>query len=161
MTAKSWSGVPVNVLVFLTSAIAIGQVGDFTGMNKWIAQTILPSALPHNLYLLALVITVFAMIIHMFMGSVIAVMGITIPAIIAATSSLGVNPLAISLIVFSVVNLHYILSFHNLAILVGSDSETGGGYTQKDVMKLGIPLTAVMFIVALVEVFWFQLTGLL
>lgn len=161
LTAKSWSGVPVNVLVFLTSAIAIGQVGDFTGMNKWIAQTILPSALPHNLYLLALVITVFAMIIHMFMGSVIAVMGITIPAIIAATSSLGVNPLAISLIVFSVVNLHYILSFHNLAILVGSDPETGGGYTQKDVMKLGIPLTAVMFIVALVEVFWFQLTGLL
>ncbi len=58
----------------------------------------------------------------------------------------GVNPLAISLIVFSVVNLHYILPFHNLAILVGSDPETGGGYTQKDVMKLGIALTAVMLL---------------
>ncbi|WP_412989036.1 SLC13 family permease [Pediococcus siamensis] len=161
LTAKSWSGVPVNVLVFLTSAIAIGSVGKVTGMNAWIAKEILPSTLPHNVYLLALMITLFAMIIHMFMGSVIAVMGITIPAILAATSHMGISPLAISLIVFSVVNLHYILPFHNLAVLVGSDPDTGGGYTPKDVMRLGIPLTLVMFIVAVVQVFWFQVTGLM
>lgn len=160
LTAKSWEGVPINVLVFLTSAIAIGDVGNKTGMNKWIATTIIPSNLPHNIYLLAIVITLFAMIIHMFMGSVIAVMGITIPAMVVATQHLGVSPLVISLMVFSVTNLHYILPFHNLAILVGSDPDTGGGYTQKDVMKLGIPLTVVMFIVALVEAFWFKLMGL-
>lgn len=160
LTADSWSGVPINVLVFLTSAIAIGTVGNVTGMNKWIASTILPSSLPHNLFLLAILITVFAMIIHMFMGSVIAVMGITIPAIVAATSSMGISPLAVSLLVFSVVNLHYILPFHNLAILVGSDPKTGGGYTQKDVMRLGIPLTGVMFIVAIVEIAWWSIIGL-
>lgn len=160
LTAKSWEGVPVNVLVFLTSAIAIGNVGSVTGMNKWIANTLIPSNLPTNIYLLAIVITLFAMIIHMFMGSVIAVMGITIPAFVAATSHMGISPLAVSLLVFSVTNLHYILPFHNLAILVGSDPDTGGGYTQKDVMRLGIPLTAVVFVVALVEMFWFHLVGL-
>ena len=99
------------------------------------------------------------MVIHMFMGSVIAVMGVTIPAFLAATAHMGVNPLAISLLVFSVVNLHYILPFHNMAILVGSDPDTGGGYNQKQVMRLGIPLTIVMFIVAVVEIFWWKLIG--
>ncbi|MCG0626539.1 transport protein [Lactiplantibacillus plantarum] len=160
LTAKSWEGVPVNVLVFLTSAIAIGNVGGVTGMNNWIAKTLIPSNLPTNIYLLAIVITVFAMIIHMFMGSVIAVMGITIPAFVAATAHMGISPLAVSLLVFSVTNLHYILPFHNLAVLVGSDPDTGGGYTQKDVMRLGIPLTAVVFVVALVEMFWFHLVAL-
>lgn len=160
LTAKSWSGVPVNVLVFLTSAIAIGDVGRVTGMNAWLAKVILPSSLPENIFVLALIIALFAIFIHMFMGSVIAVMGVTIPAIIAATSHLGINPLAISLIVFSVVNLHYILPFHNLAMLVGNEPDTGG-YTQKEVIRLGIPLTAVMFIVALVQAEWFHITGLL
>ncbi|CAM3123440.1 SLC13 family permease [Lactiplantibacillus plajomi] len=160
LTAKSWEGVPVNVLVFLTAAIAIGKVGGYTGMNNWIAKTLIPSNLPTNIYLLAIVITIFAMIIHMFMGSVIAVMGITIPAFVAATANMGISPLAIALLVFSVTNLHYILPFHNLAILVGSDPDTGGGYTQADVMRLGIPLTLVTFVVALVMMFWFHLVGL-
>ncbi|MDN6419367.1 MAG: SLC13 family permease, partial [Lactiplantibacillus plantarum] len=76
------------------------------------------------------------------------------------TAHMGISPLAVSLLVFSVTNLHYILPFHNLAVLVGSDPDTGGGYTQKDVMRLGIPLTAVVFVVALVEMFWFHLVGL-
>lgn len=160
LTAKSWEGVPVNVLVFLTSAIAIGDVGTVTGMNKWIANTVIPSNLPTNIYLLAIFITVFAMIIHMFMGSVIAVMGITIPAFVTATAHMGISPLAVSLLVFTVTNLHYILPFHNLAVLVGSDPDTGGGYTQADVMRLGIPMTGVIFIIALIEMFWFHLVGL-
>ncbi|WP_180370629.1 hypothetical protein, partial [Oenococcus oeni] len=39
------------------------------------------------------IITIGAMVIHMFMGSVIAVMGVTIPAFLAATTHMGVNPL--------------------------------------------------------------------
>ncbi|MCG0733437.1 transport protein [Lactiplantibacillus plantarum] len=50
LTAKSWEGVPVNVLVCLTSAIAIGNVGGVTGMNNWIAKTLIPSNLPTNIY---------------------------------------------------------------------------------------------------------------
>lgn len=160
LTAKSWAQVPVNVLVFLTSAIAIGDVGESTGMNAWIGKQILPSAFPENVFLVALIIAVFAVIIHMFMGSVIAVMGLTIPTLVAATSHLGISPLAVSLIIFTVVNLHYLLPFHNLAMLVGNDPDTGG-YTQNQVMRLGIPLTLVVFVVAMVEVVWFQITGLL
>lgn len=157
LTAKSWEGVPINVLIFLTSAMAIGNVGAVTGMNKWLAKTVIPANLPHNIYLLALFITIFAMIIHMFMGSVIAVMGITIPAFVTATAHMGISPLAISLLVFSVTNLHYILPFHNLAILVGMD---GGGYNAKQVSKLGIALTPAIFVIALIQMFWFHIVGL-
>lgn len=157
LTAKSWEGVPINVLIFLTAAMAIGNVGADTGMNKWLAKTVIPGNLPHNIYLLAIVITLFAMIIHMFMGSVIAVMGITIPAFVTATAHMGISPLAISLLVFSVTNLHYILPFHNLAILVGMD---GGGYTPKQVSRLGIALTPFIFLVAIVMMFWFHIMGM-
>lgn len=157
LTADSWKGVPINVLIFLTAAMAIGNVGADIGMNKWLAKTVIPGNLPHNIYLLAIVITLFAMIIHMFMGSVIAVMGITIPAFVTATAHMGISPLAIALLVFSVTNLHYILPFHNLAVLVGMD---GGGYTPKQVSRLGIALTPFIFVIAIVMMFWFHLMGL-
>ncbi len=160
LTPKSWGGVPVNVLIFLTSAIAIGTVGGATGMNAWLAKTILPSSIPTNIYILALLIGLVAIIIHMFMGSVIAVMGVCIPAMVAYTSQMGISPLAISLLVFSAINIHYILPFHNLAMLVGCEPDAGG-YTQKECIKLGIPLTGVVFIVMLVEAGWFQITGLI
>ena len=160
LTPKSWNGVPVHVLVFLTSAMAIGTVGGATGMNAWIANTVLPASIPHNAYVLALLIAAVTIIVHMFMGSVIAVMGVCIPAFVAFTAKAGISPLAVSLMVFSAINIHYILPFHNLAMLVGCEPDTGG-YTQKECIRLGIPLTAVVFIVVLVEAAWFQFTGLM
>ena len=50
-------------------------------MNEWLAKTILPSTIPNNPLVLAAFIALIAMIIHMFMGSVIAVMGVAIPAL--------------------------------------------------------------------------------
>lgn len=96
----------------------------------------------------------------MLMGSVIAVMGVCIPALVAFTSKMGISPLAVAMMVFSAINIHYILPFHNLAILVGCEPDTGG-YTQKECIRLGVPLTVVVFIVVLVEAAWFQITGLI
>ena len=49
---QDWREVPVHVMVFLTAAMAIGKVGAATGMNAWIADTILPDRLPENLLLM-------------------------------------------------------------------------------------------------------------
>ena len=56
--------------------------------------------------------------------------------------------------------IHYILPFHNLPILIG-EGKDAGGYTSKEAMRMGIPLTAVVFIVVLVEAAWFHLFGLM
>lgn len=160
LTVKSWGQVPVHVLVFLTSAMAIGGVGGASGMNKWLADTILPANLPENIFVLALLIAAIAIVVHMFMGSVIAVMGVLIPSLLIATEALGIAPIAIALIVYVSIAAHYILPFHHLNMLVGQGEENGM-YTQKETIKLGVPLTVVVFILVIVEVLWWNVIGVL
>ncbi|WP_374019797.1 SLC13 family permease [Paenibacillus thiaminolyticus] len=161
LTPKNWADVPMHVLIFLTAAISIGRVGAVTGMNTWLADTILPSTVSSNIFLLALFITVIAIVIHMVLGSVIAVMGIVIPAILIFTEPMGLNPIVPTLIVYTAIALHYIFPFHHLNILVGQGEENGM-YSQKEVLRLGIPLTVVVFIIILlIEIPWWKMIGLL
>ena len=160
LTPASWSSVDIKTLMVLTAAMAIGSVGGATGMNAWIADVVLPSTVPANPYLFALLVCALTMIIHMFMGSVMAGLGICVPAFLTFIQGTSVTPIAVALIVFTAINLHYILPFHNLAILVG-EGKDAGGYTSKEAMKMGIPMTVVTFLVVLVEAFWFSTLGLM
>ncbi|WP_440977621.1 SLC13 family permease [Sedimentibacter sp. LTW-03] len=159
LTPKQWGEVPVHVLLFLTAAMTIEKVGGVTGMNTWIADTILPSSIPENPYILAVIIAVISMGIHMFLGSVIAVMGIAIPALLIFTEPMGISPIITTLLVYTSIGIHYILPFHHLNMLVGQGEENGM-YGQKEVMKLGIPLIAVVFIIVLLEVPYWKMIGL-
>ncbi|MGD9569264.1 MAG: SLC13 family permease [Sedimentibacter sp.] len=160
LTPKQWSEVPVHVLLFLTAAMTIGKVGAATGMNKWIAETILPSSIPSNPYVLAIIIAVISVGIHMVLGSVIAVMGIAIPALLIFTGPMGINPVVTTLLVYTSIGIHYILPFHHLNILVGQGEENGM-YSQKEVMRLGIPLTLIVFIIVIIEIPYWQILGLM
>ena len=160
LTPASWSSVDIKTLMFLTAAMAIGSVGGATGMNAWIADVVLPSTVPANPYLFALLVCALTMVIHMFMGSVMAGLGICVPAFLTFIQGTSVTPIAVALIDFTAINLHYILPFHNLAILVG-EGKDAGGYTSKEAMKMGIPMTVVTFLVVLVEAFWFSTLGLM
>lgn len=160
LTPASWSSVDIKTLMFLTAAMAIGSVGGATGMNAWIADVVLPSTVPANPYLFALLVCALTMVIHMFMGSVMAGLGICVPAFLTFVQGTSVTPIAVALIVFTAINLHYILPFHNLAILVG-EGKDAGSYTSKEAMKMGIPMTVVTFLVVLVEAFWFSTLGLM
>lgn len=156
---KDWSAVPVHVLVFITSAIAIGTVGGATGMNKWVASTLLPSALPSNIIVLALLIALITFIIHMFMGSVIAVMGVAIPSLLAATTASGIGQMAIIGIAYLVIAGHYILPFQNLTMLVGQGEENGL-YSEKECIRMGVPLLIPLTISVIAAALWFKVLGL-
>ena len=161
LTPKDWSGVPIHVLLFLTAAMTIGKVGGVTGMNTWIAQTILPSTIPGNLYILAAFIATMSIIIHMALGSVIAVMGIAIPALLLFTKPMGIDPIVTVFLVYTAIGIHYVLPFQHLNMLVGQGEENGM-YTQKEVMRLGVPLTAVVYIICVcVLIPYWKLIGLL
>ena len=158
---SDWGKVNLGTLFFLTAALGIGTVGGVTGMNKWLAAVILPSHVPSNIFAFALLITAFAVAIHLVLGSVLAVMGIVTPAIIAYTAHSGVSPIVASLLVYTAVNQHYLLPFHNMAILVG-EGEQGGRYGAAEVFKFGIPLTLVVFVTTIcVEIPWWKLIGLI
>lgn len=94
--------------------------------------------MPENIFLFALLVAALSMIIHMFMGSVMAVLGVCVPAFISFAAGSSVSPLAVALIVFTSINIHYILPFHNLPILIG-EGKDAGGYTSKEAMHMGIP----------------------
>jgi di/tricarboxylate transporter len=161
LKASDWGKVNLGTLFFLTAALGIGTVGGVTGMNKWLAAVVLPSHVPSNIFIFALFVTVFAVAIHMVLGSVLAVMGIVTPAIIAYTAGSGISPIVASLLVYTAVNQQYLLPFHNMAILVGEGKE-GGGYGSAEVFKFGLPLTALVFVVTVcVEIPWWKMIGLI
>lgn len=157
---KDWGEVPVHVMVFLTAAMAIGKVGAATGMNAWIADTLLPESLPENIFLMGLLVVVLATVIHMFMGSVIAVMGVAVPALLTFADSMGIPSLVIIGLVYLSVAGHYILPFHHLNMLVGQGGENGR-YTQKETIKMGIPLFFAILVTAAFALGWWSVIGLL
>jgi di/tricarboxylate transporter len=128
-------------------------------MNQWIAETVLPSYVPSNPYLLAIIIASISIILHMILGSVVAVLGIAVPALLIFTLPIGINPVVTTLLVCTSISTHYILPFHHLNLLVGLGDENGY-YGQEEVIRLGIPLTLVVFIVVIFEVFYWKLIGL-
>ena len=162
LTPKDWGTVPMQTLAFLTAAMAIGSVGGATGMNKWIAETFfggISAQTLSNPFVLSLIVTVISIILHMLLGSVIAVMGVALPSILALTNSMGLNPVVPTLIAYFAIASHYIFPFQHLNMLVGS-AEDAGGYSQKETIKMGLPYTAVVFVVTvLVMVPWFKITG--
>ncbi len=157
---KDWGEVPVHVMVFLTAAMAIGRVGAVTGMNRWIAGTLMPGSMPESPVLLGLCISVLAVVIHMFMGSVIAVMGVTIPAFLTAAQGSGISSLAVIGIVYLSVAGHYLLPFHHLNMLVGQGEENGM-YSQIETIKMSGPLLVAVFITIIAAVVWWSVLGLI
>ncbi len=161
LKAPDWNKFGLGTLFFLTAALGIGSVGAVTGMNKWLASVLLPGSVPSNIYVLALMVTAFSVLIHMCLGSVLAVMGIVTPTIVAFTAASGLNPIVPSLLVYTAVGMHFVLPFHHMNVLVGS-GETGGRYTDADVIKFGLPLTLVVLVTTvLVEITWWKIIGLI
>ncbi|WP_085829779.1 SLC13 family permease [Collinsella vaginalis] len=159
--APDWSAVPMQVLIFLTAAIAIGVVGGATGMNAWISETLFPPVAPDNIFVLAAFITVISIVLHMVLGSVIAVMGVAVPAILAFTAPMGLPPIVPTFICYMAIAVHYLFPFQHLNILVGASEDTGG-YTQKETVRFGIPLTLIVFVITVgVMVPYWMLIGLL
>lgn len=160
LTPKSWGEVPVQVLVFITAAMAIGKVGAVTGMNAWIASTLLPSAIPQNPFLFAAFVAGISIVIHMLLGSVIAVMGVAIPAILAYTAENSMSPLIPVMMVLTAIMLHYVFPFQNMCILVGL-GEDNGLYTQKESIRFSMPLLLItVFVIVVVETLWWKIIGL-
>lgn len=69
------------------------------------------------------------------------------------------QPLVIGLLVYQTITMHYIFPFHILSLAAGQDT---AGYSNKDVIRIGIPLTVVVFFITIViQIPWWSITGLL
>lgn len=161
LTKDSWKTVPIDTLFFLNAALAIGKIGEITGMNSWIVSSLLPSSVPENIFLFGLLVVIVSIGLHMVLGSAMTVMSIAIPAFLTYMGSSSMNPLVPALLVYTSVSIHYILPYQHITILVGMGEEHGM-YNNSHVAKMGIPLTLIVFIVVfLIQIPWWHITGLL
>jgi di/tricarboxylate transporter len=139
-------------------ALAIGTVGKETGMAQWIATVLLPTVPPANPYAFALLIGGATMGIHMCLGSVLPAMAIAAPPMVAYASAAGWSGLVPALLVYTAVQIHYLLPFHHVTILLGAGQ--AGRYGSRETLKYGLPLTALTVLIMLLEVAWWQVAGL-
>ena len=88
-------------------------------------------------------------------------MGVAVPAILAFTAPMGLPPIVPTFICYMAIAVHYLFPFQHLNILVGASEDTGG-YTQKETVRFGIPLTLIVFVITVgVMVPYWMLIGLL
>ena len=153
------SGINWPILMFLVGALAIGTVGAETGMAQWIAHVLLPAVPPANPYAFALLIGSVTIASHMVLGSALAVMSIVTPSMVVYATAAGWNALFPALLVYTAVQIHYLLPFHHVTILLGAGPN--GRYGSQETLRYGLPLTVVTMLVLLAEVAWWQLVGLL
>jgi len=152
-------GINWPILIFVTGALAIGTVGRETGVAQWIATVFLPATPPSNPYLFALLIGGATMAVHMFLGSALAVMSIVAPPMVAWATQAGWSGLVPALLAYTAVEIHYLLPFQHVTILLGEGK--AGRYGSRETLRYGIPLTFVTLGVMLFEILWWQQTGLI
>jgi anion transporter len=152
-------GINWPVLMFVVGALAIGTVGKDTGMAQWLAQVLLPAVPPANPYVFALLIGGATMVLHMVLGSALAVMSIAAPPLVTYATAAGWNGLVPALLVYTAVQIHYLLPFQHVTILLGAGPS--GRYGSRETLKYGLPLTALTLLVLLLEVAWWQVAGLM
>ena len=148
-------------MIFVIGALAIGTVGKETGMSQWLARVALPSTAPDNAFVFAGLAALATMAIHMVLGSALASMSIVSPPLVEYAAAAGWNPLFPALLVYTAVEIHYLLPFQHVTVLLG-EGKQAGGYSSAQVMKYGLPLTIVtLIVILLIEVPWWKLIGLI
>ncbi|MCJ7624486.1 MAG: SLC13 family permease, partial [Anaerolineaceae bacterium] len=153
------TGVSWPIIIFITGAFAIGAVGLETGLSAWLADILLPADPPGSAFAFSFLISAGTMFIHMFIGSALATMSVVAPAMVGYAASAGWSPVFPALLIYTTVQIHYLLPFPHVTILLG-EGETGG-YSISETLRFGIPLTVLTFVVILfVEIPWWKLIGL-
>ena len=78
---------------------------------------------------------------------------------VAYASAAGWSGLFPALLVYTAVQIHYLLPFRHVTILLGAGAV--GRYGSRETLKYGLALTALTILVLLLEVAWWQVAGLI
>ena len=96
--------------------------------------------------------------LHMFIGSSITTLSVAIPSFLEITKGV-LNPIVIVLLSYVAVNVHYLLPFQHVTIMIGAANKL---YRDKTVMKFGFILT-IITIASLLTLYipWWRFVGIL
>ena len=146
-----------RLLVFFTAAFAVGDLFNHSGLADWLVGLLAPH-LPEGSFTLRICFLILlTLILNFLLGSAVTTSSVVIPTL----GRLGVLPAGspvLTLFVYTVVSVQYILPFHHATVLVGYGEGLYGG---KVIARYGIPLTVFTFFAILWFCLpWWRLVGL-
>ena len=154
-----WVSLGVAVLMFLTACIAIGAVGNATGMNDYLAHLILPTELETtNAFLFGCLAAVICIVMHLALGSIMATYALAIPALLSLAEPLGISGMAVGLIVYIATTTQFFFPYQSLYMTMGM-GDNAGGYHSSQVMRFGLCCTVPVLLCVLFSLGWWTVIG--
>lgn len=150
--------VNLNTLLFLCASMAIGNVGTKTGMSSYLAGHLFPAHLGDSLAGLFLVTAAACILLHLLLGSIMAVFSLAVPALLTITT--GVSPLAVGLLVYILTVGQWFFPYQSLSLTIGL-GEGGSGYSTGTASRFGLAYTIPSLMCGAAALIWWQLVGLL
>lgn len=147
-----------KLLIFFTAAMSVGGVLGDSGVADLMVEGLIP-LLPTGGFTEKMVfLTILTLILNFLLGSAVTTSSVVIPTI-AQFGILPPQSAVLTLFVYTVVSIQYILPFHHATVLVGSAE---GLYRNSIIAKYGLVLTALTFCIVLwVCVPWWRFVGIL
>ncbi|MGP8314850.1 SLC13 family permease [Enterocloster aldenensis] len=150
--------VNLNTLLFLCASMAIGSVGTKTGMSSFLAGRLLPAHLGDSLAALFLVTGAACILLHLLLGSIMAVFSLAVPALLTITA--GVSPLVVGLLVYVLTVGQWFFPYQSLSLTIGL-GEGEGGYSAGTASRFGLAYTVPSLLCGGAALMWWRLVGLL
>lgn len=148
-----------HFILFLMTVFSIGKILGQSGITSVLfenLQRIIPAS---NSSFYLFIIAIVAMILHISIGSSVATMSVIMPILLPLTGSLGYKAEIITLLIYTIVNIHFLLPFHHATVMIGVGNEY---YPEKHILKFGTPMTFITFLLlALVYFKWWQILNVL
>lgn len=156
---KDLKSINPHFILFLMTIFSIGKILGQSGITGIIFEH-LKAIIPNtnsNFYLL--IIAFVVMILHLCIGSSVATMSVVLPIIIPLTQSLGYRPEVVTLMTYVLVNIHFLLPFHQANVMIGTAREY---YPGNYMLRFGIYMTVISpILLALVFFPWWKILGTL
>jgi anion transporter len=155
---KDLKKINIGLLIFITSAFSIGGVFNYTGIGQAIFRELMKHSPSQSSVLYYAFIILVVMMIHMFLGSAITTIAIAIPGLLSVNPG-EANAIVLTLIAYITANIHFVLPFHNVTIMIGTGENY---YPTSYVIKYGVAMTLFTYIIILfIKLPWWKLVGLL
>ncbi len=133
----------LHFLLFILTVFNIGKVLGQSGITAVLFSTLKTLIPASNSSWYLLLIALVIMILHMCIGSSVATMSVVLPIIMPLLIDMGYEAQIVTLMTYIIVNIHFLLPFHQATVMIGTAKEY---YPEKYMLRFGIPMTLVTFI---------------
>lgn len=149
----------LHFLLFLTAAFSIGKVLGQSGISQRIFTVMMPFIPAPESALFLLSLAIVTVLLHMMIGSAVATMSVVIPLVLPIIQNSGYSPMVLTLMVYLLVNMQFLLPIHHATLMIGSAK---GYYSDRVMLRFGLWMSVFVFI-ALFGFYipWWRWVGLL